>query len=94
MLTIVAHITANPDSIELVKGELEKLIPITRSEEGCVQYDLHQDLERPAHFLFFEGWMSHDQWQQHMEAPHLAGFRAATEGHIDDFTVHQMKPVG
>ena len=42
-LTIVAHIHANPDKIDLVKAELEKLLPITRAEEGCIQYDLHQN---------------------------------------------------
>ncbi len=42
-LTIVANIKAKADKIELVKRELEKLIGITRLEEGCVQYDLHQD---------------------------------------------------
>ncbi len=45
-LTIVAHIHANPDKIDLVKAELEKLLPITRAEEGCIQYDLHQNKMR------------------------------------------------
>ncbi len=42
-LTIVAHITAKADKIEQVKAELEKLIAPTCEEEGCLQYDLHQD---------------------------------------------------
>jgi len=57
-LTIVAHIHANPDQVELVKAEPEKLIPITRAEPGCIQYDLHQDNENPAHFLFHETSLS------------------------------------
>ena len=50
-LTIVANITAHPDKIDLVKAELIKLIDVTRAEEGCINYDLHQDNENPAHFL-------------------------------------------
>jgi len=42
-LTIVANVTAKADKIDLVKTELEKLIDITRAEEGCLQYDLHQE---------------------------------------------------
>ena len=38
-LTVVANIHANPDQIDLVKAELEKLVPITRAEEGCIQYE-------------------------------------------------------
>ena len=89
-LTIVAHITAKPDRIELVKAELEKLIDITRSEEGCLQYDLHQDDENPAHFMFYESWESRDLWQAHMNNQHLQDYKAATDGAVEDFTLHEM----
>ena len=46
-LTIVAHITLNPEKIDYVKTEMAKMFPITRSEKGCLQYDLHQDNENP-----------------------------------------------
>ena len=89
-LTIVAHIAANPDKIDLVKAELEKLVPITRSEQGCIQYDLHQDNENPAHFMFYENWENRDLWQAHMNASHLAAYMAATDGAVEDFTLHEM----
>lgn len=65
-LTIVAPLYAKKDQIELLKSELHKLIEITRNEEGCLNYDLHQDNENPTHFLFFENWESRDLWQKHM----------------------------
>jgi quinol monooxygenase YgiN len=93
-LTIVANIHANPSKIDLVKTELEKLLSITRAEEGCIQYDLHQDNENPAHFLFYENWESRELWQTHMNAPHLAAYMAATEGAVDDFTLNEMSHIG
>jgi quinol monooxygenase YgiN len=36
-LTAVANIKAKTDKMDLVKTELEKLIDITRAEEGCLQ---------------------------------------------------------
>ncbi|MEM7167053.1 MAG: putative quinol monooxygenase [Planctomycetota bacterium] len=93
-LTIVANIRANTDRVELVKAELEKLIPITRAEAGCLQYDLHQDHEDPAHFMFYENWESRDLWQDHMNAPHLAAYLKATEGAVADFTVNEMSHIG
>lgn len=93
-LTIVAHITAKADRVEQVKTELMKLIDITRSEAGCVQYDLHQDNEKPAHFMFFEIWDSRELWQRHMSAPHLLAMKAATEGAIEAFALHEMTRVG
>lgn len=89
-LTIVANIHINPDHIEAVKAELLKLIPITRAEEGCINYDLHQDNENPAHFVFYENWESRELWQTHMAAPHLTGYMAATEGKVDEFTLNEM----
>ena len=93
-LTIVASIRAVPDKIERVKVELEKLIRITRAEPGCIQYDLHQDNEDPAHFLFYETWESRELWQAHMNAPHLAAFKEATEGAVAEFTLHEMTHIG
>lgn len=55
-LTIIANVYANPDKVDLVRDELEKLIPISLTEKGCLQYDLHQDNERPDHFLVYEVW--------------------------------------
>ncbi len=94
MLTIVANIQANADKIERVKAELEKLVPITQAEEGCIQYDLHQDNEDPARFLFYENWESRELWQVHMSAPHLAAYRQATEGAVAEFTLQEMSRLG
>ncbi|PSW20159.1 antibiotic biosynthesis monooxygenase [Photobacterium sanctipauli] len=93
-LTIVANIIAKEDKIELVKAELLKLIEITRAEEGCINYDLHQDNENPAHFLFFENWTSRELWQKHMGNTHLADYLAATEGCVEQFTVNEMSQIG
>lgn len=89
-LTIVASIRANPDQIDLVKAELEKLVPITRGEKGCLQYDLHRDNSDPAHFMFYENWESRELWQTHMSAPHLAAYMQATEGAVAEFILNEM----
>jgi quinol monooxygenase YgiN len=92
-LTIVANIIAVPDKASLVKAELEKLVPITRAEEGCLQYDLHQDNTDPAHFLFYENWTSRELWQKHMNAPHLAAYSEATTGCVAEFTLNEMTQI-
>ena len=93
-LTIVANITAKTDKIDLVKAELEKLILITRAEEGCINYDLHQEHGNPAHFLFYENWETREHWQTHMETPHIQGFQALADGAVADVTVLEMSQIG
>ncbi len=80
--------------MDLVKTELEKLIDITRAEKGCINYDLHQDNENPAHFMFYENWQSRELWQAHMAAQHLQDYMAATEGAVEAFTVNEMTYIG
>lgn len=92
-LTIVARIEAKNDCIDLVKSELLKLIEPTRKEAGCIQYDLYQDNEKPAVFLFFENWENRELWQKHMKTNHLAAYLKATEGAVASFIVHEMTKV-
>ncbi|WP_336058004.1 putative quinol monooxygenase [Nitratireductor sp. CH_MIT9313-5] len=93
-LTVIANIHAKSGSTELVRDELLKLIAPTRKEEGCITYELHQDNKDPAHFTFVEMWESRELWQAHMKAPHLAGYMAATEGAIAEFTLSEMSLIG
>ena len=92
-LTIVANIHVNPDQIGLVRAELEKLVPITRAEQGCITYDLHQDNDDTAHFTFSENRASRELWQALLRAPHLAAYMEATDGAVAEFTVSEMTKI-
>jgi quinol monooxygenase YgiN len=89
-LTIVAKIVAKEGKMELVKSELLKLIDITRAEEGCINYDLHQDNSNQNMFLFYENWTSLALWQTHMGNSHLANYMKATDGAVEEFTLNEM----
>ena len=92
-VTIVANIKANPNKVDLVKAELEKLIEITRVEQGCINYDLHQDNVNPAHFVFYENWESRELWQTHMANQHLAQYMTATDGAVEEFILNEMTKI-
>lgn len=89
-LTILAQITAKPGKEAFLRSKLEGLIAPTRAETGCVIYDLHVDNENPAFFVFYEIWESRELWQDHMNAPHVAAFGAATEGAIANVQLNEM----
>jgi quinol monooxygenase YgiN len=90
MLTIAVRIEAIPGKIELVRAELLRLVDPTLKEPGCLQYDLHQDNDNPAIFLFYENWESRELWQKHMNSPRLAESMKATEGAIASQTLNEM----
>jgi len=92
-LTIVANIEAKADKIDFVKAELLKLITPTRLEEGCLQYDLHQDNHNPALFTFVENWLSHELLQQHLNSPHIKMYVQATEDAVASFKLNEITKI-
>lgn len=92
-LTIIASITANEDSVEFVKAALLKLIVPTRAEEGCLQYDLHQDNDNLARFTVIENWASSALLQAHVENTHFKHFMKETEGVLSEFSVNKMTKI-
>ena len=92
-LIVVANITAHPDQIDFVKAELLKLIDVTRAETGCINNDLHQDIENPAHFMFYENWQTRELWQKHMVNQPLQDYVSATQDAVAEFTLSEMQHI-
>ncbi len=92
-LTIIADIHSKPGHEALVLAELKKLVEPTRNEDGCLRYDLHRDETRADRFFFYETWADRARWEQHMNAPHIAAYLAATEGAVNTFEVSRMRRV-
>ncbi len=86
-LYVSASITAKPESIELVKAELLKFISPTLAETGCIRYDLHQDREILAHFVFYETWTSKQALDQHLASDHIQAGLTALESHLENVVV-------
>ena len=59
------------DAVELLK----KLVFETRKEEGCLQYDLVEDLTQKGVFFISEIWESDEHHYQHSVSVHLDAFR-------------------
>ena len=51
-VSVVARIQAREGMEQRLKEEASKLVEPTRSEEGCLNYDLHQGIDDPS-VLFF-----------------------------------------
>ena len=54
LLTVIAYMKAAPGKEAELKTALEALIAPTSQEDGYVNYDLHQGVEDPATFFFYE----------------------------------------
>jgi quinol monooxygenase YgiN len=75
-LTVVAMMKAKTGQESVLHQELLALIPTTRQEPGCLNYDLHQAVDNPAAFMFHENWTSKKHLDDHLARPHLQAFLA------------------
>ena len=89
-VTVVAKVVARKEAVDRVMPELLKLVPLTRQESGCIEYNLHQDNNDPAVFIFYETWESAAALEQHMGSDHFKAYIAAVDGMIEDKAVHCM----
>lgn len=79
-ITVLARVRVIKGMEEGVKKELLSLIGPTRSEEGCLRYDLHQSMEDPSQFMFYENWASKKDLDDHLNMPYMkAHLRKAHE---------------
>jgi quinol monooxygenase YgiN len=89
-LIVVAKVVAKKDCVEAVKTELLKLIAPTRQESGCIEYNLHQDNDDPAVFVFYETWESLTCLEAHMNTEHFKSYVTAVNVMIEEKIVHKM----
>lgn len=93
-LAIVARIKAKSGKEKELAAVLTPLVAPTLKEIGCLQYDMHRDLEDPGNFVFFENWETRELWLDHMETPHLKAFKAVADDLVEIFEIFEMEKEG
>jgi quinol monooxygenase YgiN len=84
LLTVIAYMRAAPGKRDELRAALEALVEPTSRENGYVNYDLHQGIEDPDQFSFYEYWESDADLDAHLDAPHLRDFAARIPELLDD----------
>ena len=75
-ITVIASMKAKPGQEENAYTELMTLVEKTRTEAGCINYDLHRGLEDRSQFVFYENWTSMEALETHWATPHLVRLKS------------------
>lgn len=78
---LLATLIALPTHGPALESALRQLVPASRSEAGCLQYELHQDRDTPERFYMLEIWRSDDALEQHRQTEHFLRF-GREHGHL------------
>ena len=73
-LTVIAYVTAKAGHQQQVRDALLDLVTSTRTEAGCINYDLHQSEENANEFAIHENWESASDLTNHAKSAHLQAF--------------------
>ncbi len=75
-IAVVATMKAKTGRTGELKNALQALVAPSRADAGCIRYELHQDTEDEATFVFIEQWESRESLEAHLAQPHLEDFKA------------------
>lgn len=75
-IVLVAVLTLKEHNKEEVFKALKTLHQKTHEEdEGCLQYDVHEDMEHKDTYVFIETWQNKALLDKHMKKEHFKAYR-------------------
>jgi len=78
-IRVIAEAQAKPGQEQALRDLFLDVIAPTRQELSCRHYHLHEDLDKPGHFFFYETWASRAALDAHLQEPHLRHLGEATK---------------
>ncbi|GAA4719461.1 putative quinol monooxygenase [Brevibacillus fulvus] len=90
-ITVTAVLRAKAGKEQQLREELLKVVPLSRKEAGCIEYNLHQSLEDQRVFLFYETWKDEEALKSHAETEHYQQYRQNTEPLLESREVYRVR---
>ena len=72
---IHAVFEAKPGKESELKSHLTSIIKPALENPGCIKHDLHECLEHPGQFMFYEVWESKKDHDIHVSTPFVKNWR-------------------
>ena len=69
-LTLIARLTAKPETSDALGDGLRALIAPTLAEDGSIDYTLHRANDDPNVWILYETWRSRADLDAHFERPY------------------------
>jgi len=71
MIKVVAKNFVQEGKLETVLALYKELVEETRKEEGCIKYELYQDLKDINTIAMIEEWESREALDRHLNSEHF-----------------------
>ena len=75
MYVVSVTIHVKPDRVDDFAAAIERNAVGSREEEGCVCFDVLQNVDEPTHFQLYEMYRSIEAFKSHQEQAHYLTWR-------------------
>jgi len=93
MIAVIGHMRFPAENMAALLPHVQQLVRQTNANDGCIAYDVGQDVLDPGLLRFSEVWPDQESFTRHTTAPHIALWRQACQdqGIIDrSFAVYEV----
>ncbi|CAF0904980.1 unnamed protein product [Rotaria sordida] len=67
----IVDIYVKPEALEKVRAILLKIVEDSRAEDGCMEYNLFENISDRFQFTFIEVWETEDAFEDHLQSDHI-----------------------
>lgn len=71
LYTVIIYLEAKPDKVDELTKVLIGAVKMNRKIDGCIDYRLHQSLDHPTQFVFYENWRDKETHLFHAKEPEV-----------------------
>ncbi|MGE5630585.1 MAG: putative quinol monooxygenase [Caulobacteraceae bacterium] len=71
MIKVVAKSRAKSDKLDRILELSKEMVEKTVKEEGCIRYELFQDVKDPNTLIILEEWENEEALGRHMASEHF-----------------------
>lgn len=92
-VVITAILKAHPGKEEALRQALHRVIPRSRAEEGCLTYVLHESIDAPGTFVFYEKYADESALDAHVNSSHYQAYRQEAASLLavrDVYRLHEL----
>jgi quinol monooxygenase YgiN len=102
MIHVIATIELSKDKRDVFLAEFRKLVPLVKTEEGCLEYGAALDLAtglaaqgsiRENVVTVVEKWENLDTLKKHLQAPHMIAYRSKVKDFVQATKLQVLAPV-
>jgi quinol monooxygenase YgiN len=92
VIYVVATLELKPGSTDAAIEAATPCVIETRKEDGCLSYDLNQDVLDKSKLVFVERWTGMDALKAHFHTPHMAAWREKAADLVASSTIEIIDP--